>query len=328
MITAKWTPSGKEKWEELPIVSCEWSGTENQAARQLQFTIPWNPYDNNFKNPKVGLGDRIKLYNGTKLLFAGIITNREKTGAIGTASFSAYDNMHYLLRQTVTRKFKSTTPKKITTSLCKQLGLKVGKIQDPKTNITNLIYRDQSVYDIIVNAYRRAYEKNGVKYMPVMSGTKLSIIKKGADSGVTLDQTVDILDANYHDTTDNMINYVAIYDKSNKEVACQKNEKNIKKYGIYMGAYTLGEKQTVAEAKNKAERLLVGITKEASVEALGNVACTAGKSIQIRDKATGIVGKFYITSDSHSFHDGIHTMKLELSQKNVMETGAKAEKIK
>ena len=62
--------------------------------------------------------------------------------------------------------------------------------------------------------------------------------------------------------------------------------------------------------------------KEASVEAIGNINAVAGKSIEIKDKATGLVGTFYIASDTHVFENGVHTMSLELSWKNVMEEGA------
>lgn len=327
MITVKWGPRGKKTWIELNIVTCEWSGTENQAARQLQFTLPWNPYDKGFNNKKVTLGDRVKLYDEKKLLFSGIVTSREKTATIGTASFSAYDYMHYLLRSKVSRVFHNTTPRAVTVNLCNQVKVKTGKLQDPKINIPRVIYKEQSIYDIIVAVYRKAYlsstGKAKIKYMPMMSGDKLSVVKKGVSCGVTLKQDADILSATYHDTTDNMVNHVTIYNESNYKVSVQQDKKLINKYGYYMEAYT---KEKGATASQKAKNLIVGVTKEASVEAIGNVKCVAGKSLKIYDKATGITGKFYITSDSHSFRDGVHTMKLELSQSNNMEIGATEEK--
>ena len=323
MITVKWAPQGKTL-QEIDIVSCTWSGTENQAARKLEFTLPSNPYDKNFSAPSIGLGDQVKLYNGKTLLFSGIITSRERTAAIGTVSYSAYDYMHYLLRSTVSKILKKTTPKKATVSLCKQVGIKTTKLADPKINISKLIYKEKPIYDIIIAVYRKAFSKNKIKYMPVMVGNKLSVITKGESSGVTLDQAVDITNATYHDTTDNMVNVVTIYDeKTYKKAGTQKNASNVKKYGTYMQAYT---KEKDVNAKKAAKALLVGVTKEASVEAIGNVKCVAGKSIKIKDSAAGLTGTFYIASDTHTFQDGVHTMKLELNFKNTMETGAEAEK--
>lgn len=323
MIAVYWQPKGGTRTK-IDIISCTWSGTENQASRTLEFTVPWNPYDKGFVNAKLALGDRIFLYNNKKLLFAGVLTNREKTAAIGSASYTALDYLHYLLRSTVTRVFYNVTPKMITTSLCKEVGVKTDKLQDPKIYIEKAIYSEKSMYDIIIAAYRKAYKANGKKYMATMTGSKLNIIEKGVDSGVILDQTIDITDASYHDTTDNMVNYVKIYKNYYKQGEV-KNDKNIEKYGRYMQAYTMKDDEDATRAANA---LMVGITKEASVGALGNVACVAGRSLKIRDKATGIVGKFYIASDTHTFANGIHTMSLELNYSNKMEKGATEEKDK
>lgn len=324
MIKVKWAAQGKKKYTNIDIVSCTWSGTENQASRTLEFTIPSNPYDKSFKKtmPKIALGDRVKLYDGKKLLFMGIITSREKTAAIGTASYSAYDYMHYLLRSTVSRVFRDTTPKKATISLCKQVGIKTGALQNPNKFISKAIYKEKSIYDIIINLYRKASSKK-TKYMPVMNANKFSVVKKGTDTKVILDQKKDITGATYHDTTDNMVNFVQIYNDKYEKAGSVKNDKQIKKYGKYMQAYT---KQEDVDAMSEAKKLLVGITKEASVEAIGNIKCVAGKSLKIRDSATGLTGRFYISSDTHTFQNGVHMMSLELSYVNTQEQGAEQEK--
>lgn len=327
MIKIKCGEQGGELYE-LNIVTATWSGTENQAARKLEFTVPSNPYDKDADNPDIGLGDQVKMYDGNKLLFTGIVTSRERTAAIGTASYSAYDYMHYLLRSTVSKIFKKTTPKKGTVALCKQLGIKTTELQNPNVNIKKVIYKEKPIYDIIIALYRKAFEKNKIRYMPVMVGNKLSVIEKGQDSLVVLDQNIDIINATYHDTTDNMVNTVKIYKNNNSTAKIKPVTKaeNVSKYGTYMKAYTMEKDEKGASAKKKAKALLVGVTKEASVEALGDVRCVAGYSVDIHDPATGLTGTFYITSDTHTFKDGVHTMSLELSYKNTMESGAEAEK--
>ena len=326
MIKIKWSKQNTTDFSEIAFVGATWSGTENQAARTLDFTIPWDPYYSGLV-PKVSiaLGDKIRLYNGGTLLFSGIVTSREKSASIGTASYTARDYMHYLLRSTVSKVIKNTTAKAATRSLCSQVGIKTTALQNPKKRISKAVYKEKAIYDIIVALYRKAYEKNKVRYMPVMKGNKLSVIKKGQASGVTLDQQTDITGATYHDTTDNMVNHVVIYSESNSKIGKQENKKLEKKYGIYMQAYTKQGDESSKEAKIAAKNLLVGVTKEASVEAIGNVKCISGRSIQISDKAAGIKGKFYISSDSHTFENDIHTMKLELVWQNTMEEGADEE---
>lgn len=324
MIAVYWEPKDKKERIKLDIVSCTWSGTENQASRTLEFTIPWNPYDKGFVNMKLALGDRILLYNSKKLLFVGVLTAREKTAAIGTASYTALDYMHYLLRNSVTRIFKDVRPKMIVTSLCKEAGIKTVNLPNPDVYIPLVVYKEKTMYDIIIAAYRKAYQVNKKKYMPVMVGNKLSIIEKGVNTGVILDQAIDITDASYRDSTDEMVNVVEVYHDYYKKGEVKK-DKQVKKYGRYMKPYTLNVNEEWESATNK---LFHGVTKEASVSALGNVACIAGRSLKIKDKATGLTGKFYINSDSHVFENGIHTMSLQLAYSYKMEKGAEEEEIK
>lgn len=116
-----------------------------------------------------------------------------------------------------------------------------------------------------------------------------------------------------------MVNLVKIYNESNSLLGEVKSKKNVEKYGVYQQTYT---KQKDVNAKDEANNMLVGITKEATVEAVGQWGAIAGKSIKISDKATGLKGRFYITEDTHSIQNNTHMMTLGLSWENVMEEGA------
>lgn len=316
MIKLRW----KNKW--LQFVSVEWSGTDTQCSRQLQFTIPSDPYNSNFKNQAVALGDLVYLYDGTAQLFVGTVTTREKTAEVGTAVYTAMDFMHHLLKSSASYTFRNTTPEKITKKVCADFKIKTAKLAATKVNIPKLFFDDQCIYDIIVAAYRRAKAKNGKKYMPAMAGQKVTVIQKGRPSKVKLQQGFNVTGASYTDTLDNMVDSVNIYNEKRKKLGNVQNRKAVEKYGIYQKAYT---KEKGANAKKEAKALLEGITKEASIEAVGDVRAVSGYSIEIDDKAAGLSGTFYIVSDTHTFSDGIHTMSLELAWKNVMEEGAESE---
>lgn len=319
MIKLRW----KDKW--IDYESIEWSGTHNQCSRQISFTIPWNPYDKNFEKLDIKLGDLMYLYDGKTQLFVGTVTSREKTAEIGTASYVAMDFMHHLLRSNASYNFKKTTPEKIVKKVCSDLQIKTTALASTKTNISKLLFQDACVYDIIVTAYRKAKAKTGKIYMPVMKGNKVSVIQKGLASGVTLTQGVDITGASYSDTTDNMVNLVNIYNDKAKKLGKVETKKDISTYGVYAQSYT---KEKGVDAKKQAKSMMVGVTKEASIEAIGDIKAISGYSIQISDKATGLSGKFYITSDSHTFQNGVHTMSLDLSWKNESESGASTEEDK
>lgn len=322
MIKLRW--SGQ--WLEYEKI--EWSGTDQQASRQISITIPWNPYDKDFTNPKIGLGDIVYLYNGKKCFFTGQVTSRGKTGTIGTAAYVAKDFMHHLIRSTTTRKFKNKTPEAITQSVCKEVGVQTTALAKTGINIPKMICEEQSCYDIIIRAYRKAKAKNGKVYMPKMVGKKVSVIEKGKDCGAILDQSVDITDADYTENTDNMVNVVKIYDGKNKKVGTVKSTKtykkgstekvgSLKKFGTYQAIY---KKEKGVDSKKAAKALLEGVTKEASIEAIGDLRCVSGMRVGIHDKATGLSGNFYISGDTHTFENGVHTMKLDLEQKNKMES--------
>ena len=315
MIKLRW----KDTW--IKFESVTWSGTENKASREISFTIPWNPYDKGFEKINIKLGDLMVLYDGSKQIFVGTVTDRQKPAEAGSASYVARDFMHYLLRSNTTKKFKKTSPEKITQAVCKELGIKTTDLAKTKINIPSLWFEDKCIYDIIITAYRKAKAKTGKKYMPVMVGKKVSVIEKGLDSEVTLDQATDITSANYHDTTDNMVDMVKIFDSKLKQIGQQQHKKNVATYGVYQATYT---KEKGVDAKKEAKAMLVGITKEASVEAIGDIRAVAGKCIEVHDKATGLTGKFYITSDTHTFQNGVHTMALDLAYHSTMEEGAES----
>ena len=203
---------------QLNFEKVEWSGTDTQASRQITFSIPVNPYDKGFKNAPIKLGDIVTLYSDKEKLFVGVVTSREKSAAIGTASYTAKDFMHYLLRSSTSRKFVNKTPEQITKQICTEAGIKCGDLAKTGVNIPKLIFEDQNLYGIILKAYRKAVGKTKKKYMLTMDGKKLSVIVKGKDSKVTLDQGKDITDASYSDTTDNMVNLVKIYNESMQQV--------------------------------------------------------------------------------------------------------------
>ena len=298
------------KW--LDFTSIEWTGSQNQSSRQITFSLPANRYDKGFKNVNIKLGDIVSLYDGKTRLFLGVITAREKSAEIGAESYTAKDFLHYLLRSTGMYKFKNKTPEQITRQVCGSVGIKIDKLATTGVVISKMICEDMSLYDIIAKAYRKAFLKTGKRYLLSMNADKLVISEKGLKSGITLDQSQDITGATYSDTTDNMVNLVKIYNDSMKQIGEVKSRDKIDNYGIYQSTY---QKEEGVNAKQEAERLLVGVTREASVSAIGYIGAMAGKSIIIKDGATGLNGRFYITNDTHRFENDIHMMDLDLAWK-------------
>ena len=145
---------------------------------------------------------------------------------------------------------------------------------------------------------------------------QLSVIKKGKMLDVTLNQSEGITESSYEETTDNMINKVAIYNSKNKKIGTVSNKNWISTYGTFQDSLSVEKGNGKKEAKNT----LTGLEKTASLTAIGDIRCISGYGIKIHDVDSGLDGNFWIENDSHTFENGIHTMTLELAFKNIMET--------
>lgn len=224
--------------------------------------------------------------------------------------------MHHLLKSNGTYKFQKTTPEAVVKKICTDLEIKTGKLAKTKFNLETVIFDKANIYDIMIQVYRKARSSTGMNYMPKMDGAKVTVIEKGQDSGVTLTQGVDLIGASYNDSVDNMVNVVNIFSDDQVKLGQVRDKNTVSKYGVYSAIYT---KEEGIDAKAQAKAMFIGVTKEASIEAIGNVKAVSGSSIEIVDGATGLKGTFYITSDQHTFSNGVHTMNLDLSWVNTME---------
>lgn len=64
-------------------------------------------------------------------------------------------------------------------------------------------------------------------------------------------------------------------------------------------------------AKGETER-------KGTVQSLGNAECITGNAVKVVEPYTGMVGLFYIDSDTHTWANGVYTNKLTLAWENTM----------
>ncbi len=318
-MKVKWIGQECEKDITKYVSTVNWSGSISQAARTLEITMLYSPFDDNIADININLGDRIKLYSdNSELLIDIMVYYRERNSEAGTVTYSGYDELNHLLRSNISKNFKNITPEKITEIICNELKIKIGSIEKTNVNIKSLLADSTSGYDIIMQAYTKAYNTKGKKYMPIMSGKKLYIIEKGSViENFILSDYINVTSSNYSESLDSMINKVKIYSSKGKLIDVVKNDNWISSYGLFQGIYAIedGVKATAA-----AKSILKGLDKTASIEAIGNTDCISGYGIKIEDKLTGLTGIFWIDSDAHTWQNGIHTMSLELAFKNIMDT--------
>lgn len=299
------------------VSSVTWGGSVSQASRSLEVSLVYSPFDKNIKDPSIKQGDRLKLYEDGKLLINAMVYTRGRASEQGTITYTGYDELNRLLRSNGTYKFKNTTPERIVTIVCNDLKVNTGTIAETKVPIKKMLVDGESYYNIIMKAYTKAYQSTGKKYMLFMYDEKLYVLEKGeVISGFYLEDDVNITASSYSESIENIVNKVKIYDDNGKQIGEVKNSDSIGLYGIFQDVYT---KEEGVNSTTAANNMLSGIEKTASVEGIGNISCISGYGVKIKDSITGLTGKFWIDNDSHTWENGIHTMSLELTYKNLMD---------
>lgn len=310
----------KLKWKDNDITNIvstiTWSGSAYSAARSVEFTLLNPAGDKHFSIPTPALGDVIKLYDDSKLLFYGKLIRRSRTGEAGTASFLAYDLLRYLLKNKGTYKFKKKKPEQIARLICKDLKIKTKNIAKTNVIIPKIFFQNCEYYNIILAAYTKAKKKNGIKYQPIMQGQYFSVIKKGTLLDLEIYQNEGITESSYEESLESMVNKVAIYNSKNKKIGTVSNKNWVKAYGVMQESISVDK----GNGKKQAKSTLAGVDKTASITAIGDLRCLAGYGLKIHDTDTGLSGTFWIENDTHTFENGVHMMTLELAFKNAMET--------
>lgn len=300
------------------VTSVSWSGSTSQIARSVDITIVHAPNDRNITNLKINIenGDLILLYENDVNIYLGQVFHTTGQVEAGSVTYNSFDFAYHLTQSTATYKFKNYTAERITKKVCKDLQIKVGYIEKTKKIISKIICEDMGIYNIIMKAYTKASKTTHKKYIVRMVGKELNVFTNGDKvSNYVISDKFNITSATYEESAENIINKVIIYNDKGKNVGEVTNKKSIDKFGIFQATYTKEEK---VNSKKAAQALLQGIEKTIAIDTLdGNLECIAGNGVKVHDKATGLNALFWIESDTHKWENGIHTMSLELSYKNI-----------
>ena len=112
-----------------------------------------------------------------------------------------------------------------------------------------------------------------------------------------------------------MVNKVIIVDENGNKKSEVKNDDWLNTYGLFQEVYKQEENK---DANSEAKAMLNGIEQSCSLSGFGDTTCTTGHGVQVKDTNTGLVGLFYIDSDTHTWEGGSYTIDLELNFKNIM----------
>lgn len=297
-----------------------WKGSASEASRSVDFDYINAPYDNTVNLPSIATGDYISLEDGKEgEIFFGQIFGVEKSSQTGTITFTAYDMMKHLLESTGQYNFKNLTAEAITSQVCADIQVPIRHLHPTGVNISSMICDKMKMYDIVMAAYTKAHHITGDKYFAMIYKRGLGVYKtEWAVKGFTLSEDSNIYASSISERMDDIKNKVLIFDDKGKQIGEVKDDGSIKKFGIFQEIYS---KEEGIDPNTGAKNLLkVQPTQSIKISAVGDINCLSCYFVEVKDTATGLSGKYWIASDSHTFENGVHKMELELKFDSLMDT--------
>lgn len=295
------------------VSEISWTGSNDTIARSMEIQLLYPLHD--YLAPKIypKIGDMMFLYDdeGSEL-FQGRVFYNERLSEQGTIQITCYDDAIRFSKSKGTYNFKKKTAEAITTTVCNDLGITIGKLA--ATGITQkLLCQKSGMYDILKDAYNGASLQNKKKYLFMMQNGKFHVIEYGGEViSYVLNADTNILESSYSENAENVINRVKIYDENDKYIGVVENKQLVNLIGVFQEVYT---KEKDKQAKTVASNMIQGIEKTVDVTVIGNVECISGKAVKIEDPITKLTGLFYIESDTHSWSNGQYTTSMTLKFK-------------
>jgi len=304
-----------------PIVqSIEHSGDIMQASRKLTLRL-LNTIDGKTQAKKILEGREVRFLSENVEQFRGIIFATE-INAAGEMSVTAYDENIYLTKNTDTIIFRNKSASDIVKFLCNKFGISMGTIENTGYIIPKQISRNMTLWDMMITALTTTRKQTGKKFVITSREGKLHLLeRKSRLTKVILEDGVNILDASYSKSIEDLRNQVKVVGNEDKEgmpgiMVVEKNQQSITKYGLMQHLEQMSGQVKQAAAKQLAKELLKQknvITDRAELTVMGMDEVIAGTSVYAVQKMTGIQGGFYVLADTHTYADGLHTMSLTLS---------------
>ena len=291
------------------VTRATWSGDKTQAARKLEFTVVQEDRDGNV--PQINLANGNVIYGGAEsgeVVFIGKIYELERSRSEGTIRVTCYDNAFVLNKSKTTRKYKDALPEDIAAEICSEMGISTGSIARTGENVS-FIANDKTGIQIIMTAYDEAKKKNRKQYQVLMTENKLDVVESGTlIDDLVLDAAVNMMDSIYKESIEKLVNKVKVTDDSGNGTDSVDDTESQNRYGLTIQATY--KQQADKDAATEAADLFKEPEREGTIKALGDYRAISGYSLIIKDG--NFNGQFTIKSDVHTFHKGVHEMKLNL----------------
>lgn len=305
------------------LLSVTWSGDEGTDCRQIEVSMINSVSTvRKRKHQPYSYGDLAILFYDNKEIFRGIIFTLTMNSN-GIEDFVAYDSLIYLAKSSDTVFYKNTSVNDIIKKQCKAAGIDTIITASIPNKMPKLLAEGMTRSEIIKKALDWARTKNSASYKIRDIKGKAELISRKTASKTTIKIT-DVISASNRYSIEDIVTQVLVTkgsfdDKDNKFVSVKKTDnEQAKLYGNIQHVITVDDKLKSGEMKAQADVYLRQNNQpvsEVNIEFVGHVDCITGNKIEVQDDLTKIKSEYYISADTHTFADGLHTMSLQLSTK-------------
>lgn len=307
------------------IGNLQWQDSIDTLGMQVTFEVARNKEDK-YLPDKVNIGDNILLTNNGKEITRGIITDVEWSRY--SKAITAFDYAFYLNQSKIVKQLYKAKASEAITQLCGAFGVPVGKIVPISTLITK-IYKDSTIAEIIKDVLKQATQELGIEYRLEMREGKLFIepytdlvVKatyQPAKNIAEFDVMKAIGEIGRNQSIQEMKNSVVVTSQDENSVrvyAEEKDNANIKKFGLLQEVITVDDKDSV-QAHNIAKKELKKLNRvveDISVDLLGDDKVRAGRILEITNDNFELSGKFLVKQCTHTYQNSIHKMNLTVDK--------------
>ena len=296
------------------VLSYTWSGDVEQAGRKLEFDIAYTIRDKDWTNIVLELGDEVcfsytdDVTQETFPVFQGRIFSRSRDSESYTMRFVAFDNIIYLAKSRITRKYANVTVADAIRQTIHDFTIEIGTMPDLSV-VCSFIADDISATDAIKQALSYQSAQDGKGYHIYMTDGKLNVVctnDQVVEKFLISDET-NLTGASVSESIEDMVSKVVVVDSAGQTKGEMPNTTDIEKFGTIQAICKADPKQDDA---SQARAMLKTVAHDMSVKALGHIQCIAGFSVDIQEEQ--LKGRFFIKSDSHRIEGNKHTMDLHL----------------
>ena len=296
------------------VTKIVWSGDIKSASRTLEFDVLQAVADKEIESIGVSEGDTVSFFVSGKEIFRGILIDVDADSSNNEKKYTSKD-IGYLLKNKVAFNFKNVATEKVAADVIKKLGYNAGTLTKTGQKFTKVITKSTG-YDVIMAAYTEASEKTKKKYMITTTIDKFNVIEKGEKVlELQFNESENLIKSKFKSSIDKLVNKVIIVDKNGNKVSEKVDKETQKLYNITI---TEIEQQTEGKTDIKPEDKFKKADKSASLSGFGDITCVSGYGVHVKDTHTGLIGKFFIDSDKHTWSGGSYIVDLDLNFENIM----------